>query len=105
MCWKLTSHTYWRREGDDIVLATNTAILRLNSISSRILDALVGESGISRFADQEIEELLQLLLAENMVERAGGEDSSFEQQVPYMASSSASLLQRPPVDDTEIQDA
>ncbi|MER9757476.1 hypothetical protein NKJ46_29385 [Mesorhizobium sp. M0166] len=76
--WHLASDAYWRREEEDIVIATKGTILRLNSASARMLEALVGIPKAGRllksgtFQDNEVESLLRLLVSENIV--VPGED-------------------------------
>ena len=42
MRWQLSRSVYWRREGDEILLANEQSILRLNSAAAALLRRLVG---------------------------------------------------------------
>jgi hypothetical protein len=71
MSWKLTAETYWRREGEDVVLATPGSILRLNATSTRSFLHLLGLDPSAAGAGSEAAELIQLLSGEGMIAPAG----------------------------------
>ncbi|WP_192183483.1 hypothetical protein [Mesorhizobium amorphae] len=75
--WRLSPNTFWRSEGDEIIVATERTILRLDSHSAAILCSILGSSLNNKivlsepnFAAEEVEDLYQLLKSENMILRA-----------------------------------
>ena len=71
----MTSETYWRQEGDDVVIVNPRSILRLNATSARafleFLDLTPPSEAPAAGAAEEAAALLRLLSVEGMLVRAG----------------------------------
>jgi hypothetical protein len=74
MPWTLTADTYWREEGEDVVLVNPRSILRLNAVSARAFRALVDldhPPAGPAVEQPEDSELVRLLRGEGMIAPAG----------------------------------
>ena len=81
--WKLTSGTYYRREGPDTIIASQGSLLRLNGASARIFDFLVGSSEAGTFSTSQVESLGQRLLCEGLIGPADESDTLQRHEVGH----------------------
>ena len=66
---KLTSTTYWRLEGQDIIVANESTILRLNTVSADAFKELLEVDDAERSCSQtDVDELKEQLITQAMLE-------------------------------------
>lgn len=83
--WQLTAGTYWRREGEDIVLVTDRLILRLDSVSARIFELLINSTGIGDEASSSaLSDLIRTLYSEGIIERGAISHAPADRHVSHM---------------------